>query len=93
MTLAEHALLVVDLGRLNARDLNLGGGKAANLGELLRAGFPVPPGFVITTAAYELVVRSNDLQRGIVGASTPDGAALVRTRRQRSPASRRLSSE
>ena len=54
--------LIVDLARLGARDLNRGGGKATNLGELLRAGFPVPPGFVITTAAYELVVRSNDLQ-------------------------------
>lgn len=28
------------------------GGKAANLGELRRSNFPVPPGFVITTAGY-----------------------------------------
>src|SRR5262249_62092098 len=28
------------------------GGKGANLGELTRAGFPVPPGFCVTTAAY-----------------------------------------
>src|SRR6185503_3940924 len=28
------------------------GGKAANLGRLLRAGFPVPGGFVVTTAAF-----------------------------------------
>jgi hypothetical protein len=25
------------------------GGKGANLGELTRAGFPVPPGFCVTT--------------------------------------------
>jgi phosphohistidine swiveling domain-containing protein len=29
------------------------GGKAANLGELLSAGLPVPPGFCVTTHAYE----------------------------------------
>ncbi|SEM71868.1 phosphoenolpyruvate synthase [Lihuaxuella thermophila] len=28
------------------------GGKGANLGELAKAGFPVPPGFCITTTAY-----------------------------------------
>jgi pyruvate,water dikinase len=28
------------------------GGKGANLGELTRAGFPVPPGFVVTVDAY-----------------------------------------
>ncbi len=35
--------------------LRLVGGKAANLGELVRAGFPVPDGFCITTAAYARV--------------------------------------
>lgn len=34
------------------RDVALCGGKAANLGALLRAGFAVPPGFVVTTAGY-----------------------------------------
>ena len=34
-------------------DVALAGGKGANLGELVRAGFPVPPGFVITTEAYD----------------------------------------
>jgi rifampicin phosphotransferase len=80
MTPGETAALVVNLARLDARDLNRGGGKAASLGELLRAGFPVPPGFVITTAAYDLVVASNDLQRDIVAASTPGAAALLRAR-------------
>ena len=28
------------------------GGKAANLGELMRAGLPVPAGFCLTTRAY-----------------------------------------
>lgn len=36
------------------RDLALVGGKAASLGRLVRAGFPVPRGFVISTRALEL---------------------------------------
>src|SRR6185312_2476583 len=44
--------LVVDLGQLRAGDLARAGGKAANLGELISAGLPVPGGFCLTTAAY-----------------------------------------
>ena len=44
--------LVVPLSTLGAHDLPIAGGKGANLGELIRAGFPVPDGFVITTDAY-----------------------------------------
>ncbi|MFI7633454.1 PEP/pyruvate-binding domain-containing protein [Nonomuraea sp. NPDC049400] len=33
------------------------GGKAANLGELTRAGLPVPPGWVLTTEAYRQVAQ------------------------------------
>src|SRR5436305_7391228 len=39
----------------DCRDVALVGGKAENLGRLLRAGFPVPDGFVITTRAYQAV--------------------------------------
>jgi len=44
--------LVVPLSTLGAHDLPIAGGKGANLGELIHAGFPVPDGFVITTDAY-----------------------------------------
>lgn len=40
------------LARLTTADLAIAGGKGANLGELVRAGFNVPEGFVVTTAAY-----------------------------------------
>ncbi|MDB5291024.1 MAG: hypothetical protein JWL69_2265 [Phycisphaerales bacterium] len=36
----------------DCRDKSLVGGKAANLGRLVRAGFPVPDAFVVTTRAY-----------------------------------------
>lgn len=38
-----------------------GGGKAVNLVRLASRGFPVPPGFVATTAAYEAIVAANGL--------------------------------
>jgi pyruvate,water dikinase len=39
------------------------GGKGANLGELTRAGFPVPAGFCVTTAAYrEFLQTSGDFE-------------------------------
>ncbi|MDN5859580.1 MAG: hypothetical protein L0H84_13260, partial [Pseudonocardia sp.] len=44
--------LIRDLAELGRADVAVAGGKGANLGELVRGGFPVPPGFVLTTAAY-----------------------------------------
>jgi pyruvate,water dikinase len=43
---------VVRLRDLDAKALPMAGGKAANLGELIRAGLPVPDGFCVTTDAY-----------------------------------------
>ncbi|TWF79638.1 pyruvate,water dikinase [Pseudonocardia hierapolitana] len=52
---------VVELKALDAQALPRVGGKAANLGELIAAGFPVPPGFAVTTAAYTRVAAALDL--------------------------------
>src|ERR1700753_1168762 len=41
------------LEELRAADADRFGGKSASLGELLRAGIPVPPGFAISTEAGE----------------------------------------
>lgn len=40
------------LADFGAGDIAVAGGKGAALGELSRQGFPVPPGFIITTGAY-----------------------------------------
>jgi len=42
-------------------DLELAGGKGANLGEMVRAGMNVPPGFILTTDAYRAAVPTPDL--------------------------------
>lgn len=35
------------------------GGKGANLGEMTKAGFPVPQGFCVTTLAYQAFVETS----------------------------------
>jgi phosphoenolpyruvate synthase/pyruvate phosphate dikinase len=54
--------LVVEFGAIDPAALNVVGGKAANLGALTRAGFPVPPGFCITTDAYREVAGFCDFR-------------------------------
>lgn len=50
---------------LTREDVPLAGGKGANLGDMVRAGLPVPPGFVITAPAYRQVVQHADLENRI----------------------------
>ncbi len=38
------------------------GGKGANLGEMIHAGLPIPPGFVVTTDAYDSFLAANVLK-------------------------------
>lgn len=54
--------LVLPLSAVDASQLLLVGGKGANLGELIRAGLPVPEGFCLTTAAYELASQQAELE-------------------------------
>ena len=43
---------IIPFEGLTVNDVEMAGGKGANLGELTQAGLPVPPGFVITAPAY-----------------------------------------
>ena len=38
--------------QIGSADLPTVGGKGVNLGVLFRAGFPVPPGFCVTTKGF-----------------------------------------
>src|SRR5215218_8596964 len=55
--------LTLPFDAIDRAALPVAGGKAANLGELTRAGLPVPPGFCVATDAYELVAEGADLRR------------------------------
>ena len=46
--------------------LEIVGGKGASLATLSRSGFPVPDGFMISTAAYRDFVEANNMQRLIL---------------------------
>lgn len=47
---------------INKDDTNLVGGKGANLGEMTSFKMPVPPGFVVTAAAYRSFLSENNLE-------------------------------
>lgn len=53
---------VCDFRDLGIGDADEAGGKGANLGELVAAGLPVPPGFVIMRSAYLDSVRSGGVE-------------------------------
>jgi pyruvate, water dikinase len=78
--------LVLDLAQLSVDHVGAVGGKAANLGELIRAGFDVPPGFCVTTEAYRRAVRGTTVEAEtstdapaaratVLGASFPEPVA------------------
>ena len=53
--------MCLPLSAVNKNDVALVGGKGASLGELLRAGVPVPQGYVVTTDAYREFMSENGL--------------------------------
>lgn len=55
-------MYVVDLKKVDKRDILLVGGKGANLGEMLQAEINVPPGFCITSKAYDKYVSCHNIQ-------------------------------
>lgn len=70
--------LCVPLDRLRASDLPVAGGKGANLGELIAAGFDVPTGFVVTTEAYRLAVGAGPHDQSAVRSlSMPEHVAAA----------------
>nr|WP_206079979.1 PEP/pyruvate-binding domain-containing protein [Propioniciclava coleopterorum] len=64
---------IAPLAAFGRTDIATAGGKGANLGELVSAGFPVPDGFIITTAAYDHYVAATGIADRL--AAAPDGAA------------------
>lgn len=79
--------LIVDLAEIGAEMLPEVGGKAAQLGVLLAAGLPVPPGFCLTTTAYLRATGPVGLRERLAAASVADpgnpaGADLARGARE-----------
>ncbi len=51
---------------VNKNDIPLVGGKGANLGEMVKAGIPVPDGFVVTAKAYFDFINATSLKKKIM---------------------------
>ncbi len=78
--MSDH--LIRDFADISLSDRPVAGGKGASLGELTRAGIRVPPGFVVTTAAFESAVAATDpagdIRARIAGLPVDDHAAIAR---------------
>ncbi len=53
------------LAQLRAADERGYGGKSTSLGELIAGGIPVPPGFAVSTAAFELFLEADGLRERV----------------------------
>ena len=75
-----ESFFIAPLEQLVRDDLALAGGKGANLGALVNAGFPVPQGFAVTTDAYDLLLKESGLGRTIAAAleEGPTAGATIR---------------
>src|SRR6266566_7207958 len=84
---AAPPVFVVDLIAVGRSEVAIAGGKGANLGELIRAGFPVPDGFVVATAAYDRFLSFNHLDQTIASAlaNGRDGGASIRNAMEQAP--------
>lgn len=58
-------MYIKPFSELSKDDADSAGGKGASLGEMTRAGIPVPPGFVILTNAFEQFIDETDLRQEI----------------------------
>lgn len=77
--------LIRPFAQLGLSDRASVGGKGASLGELTRAGIPVPPGFVVDTMSFHLFVETLDgggaLRRGLELLHADDTDAIAQAGR------------
>ncbi len=79
----KNVVWLADLGR---SDLALAGGKGANLGEMARAGLPVPPAFVVTASTFTEALERGGVREKIAKlmaqANPDDPKGLAESARQ-----------
>jgi pyruvate,water dikinase len=87
MTTSERpaTVRITWFSELGRDDVALVGGKGANLGEMTRAGLPVPDGFVVTAAAYIDAMERGEVRDQLRKAAAPSG----RRRPAKTPPGRR----
>jgi pyruvate,water dikinase len=80
----------VQFSQLGKNEIHTAGGKGANLGEMTKAGFPIPSGFVLTTQAYDDSVSENGLQEQIVDLASAVSSGDPKSSEEASAAIRKL---
>jgi pyruvate,water dikinase len=72
---------VIGLDKIGRQDVNTAGGKGANLGEITKAGIPVPKGFVVATSSFDKLIDMHNLdtkiQEIITTTNVDDTSALL----------------
>ncbi len=61
----SNPTLCVWFNEISRENTALAGGKGANLGDLVQAGLPVPPGYVVCTSAYRQMVEASGIEAEI----------------------------
>ncbi len=64
-TIKSNQPNILWFNQISREDIDLAGGKGANLGEMYSLNIPVPNGFVVTSAAYFRFIEENELNQKI----------------------------
>jgi len=54
-------MIIKQFQTITKNDVEIAGGKGASLGEMIKAGIPVPAGFVLLSTAFEIFLEQTDL--------------------------------
>lgn len=65
MSIQKERRIILWFDELSKDDVPLVGGKNANLGEMINAGIPVPPGFAVTAYAYKRFINETGIKNKI----------------------------
>ena len=79
--MTRKGALILAFSEIRAADLPQVGGKGANLGELTHSGFPIPPGFCLTTVAFQEFINTcpnSDEIYKLLDSVTTDDVVTVR---------------
>ncbi len=58
-------ILTKNFKQLSKKDVSIAGGKGASLGEMTKAGLPVPPGFVVLAGAFDRFIEETEIDADI----------------------------
>ena len=85
---------LIGLDQVSQEHLNAAGGKGANLGELIKQGFPVPPGFIVAAQEYAVFLDGLDIPANDdIPADTEAFLADIRTKILATPLNQSLLEE